>query len=218
MAHTGEYKLSIAAVLNETDKGDVIHYKVVGIKDKSDTLLESLIEEVLKELEEAVSSKNLGDLRKAIESATSKKVQKHPKVRDKFREADRLYNSLLNYENALKRIGQIDNNHITIMKSYTNPDDVVVKVMTAVFILLGETKSRLRNWDNIKLLLKSTSLDGFHRRINKVNSDVKALPAKYVRKAEQILKDLNTIDALRVTEDVAPFAMWVDSIVKAYKS
>lgn len=208
----GEFELSVAASLDGVNKGDIIHYRIVAEENQS-SILDFVAGEVLKELDQAVTSKNLCDLKIAINSAISNRVHSHSKVRSKYREALNLYRTLLNYQNALSRIGQIDNKHIAVLKSYTNPDAGIVQVLKAVFILLGEPESRLQNWDDIKLLLKGIGPNAVNRRISGL--DFKKLPAEKVEKAKTVLGELNTFEALKKTEDVAVLAKWIDCIILA---
>ena len=210
----GEYKLSIAAMLNETDKEFVIHYRIVGEVNQFEKK-EALALQILKELEMAIQSEKISELRIAISSAKSNKAQNHQKVKPKYVEAWTLVKQLQRYQEMLKRITEITNNHIAAIRSLNAPDPLIVKIMRVVFLLLGENENAIQNWDKMKVLITGIGQNNIRRRITGFN--IKTLDPSVVRKAEKELKDVNLVDAMRIAEDVAAFAHWIDYILKVYK-
>lgn len=203
----GEYVTTISAKLNETNKGEVISYRIVAERDPKE-IEDGLAMEAKLELESAINSNAIDKLKDALKKTNPYKG--HRLVIGIYSSAAKLRRRLINYNNALKRIAHIDNRLILTIKGYPKPKQEVVSVMRAMFILLGEPSKHLQTWDDIRSLIKTIGENNFKRRLDIL--DKKAIPVEVVLHAKSALREENTIGALKQSEDVAAMVYWMESV------
>lgn len=100
------------------------------------------------ELETAVEKRNLYELRQLINLVKSKTLHRHVQMKDLYRKAIDVMESLQKREDILRKLRALNiPKVITELKGYNQvPDDRVEKIMKATFILLGVNERELKVW------------------------------------------------------------------------
>lgn len=91
---------------------------------------------VLPVLEEAIKRRHLGTLEKAIERGNKSRFQ--DKIADVLQEAEELRQHLSRLNNIAHDVLEMKQSTISEMRSYKNPQPIIVDIMMATFLMLGE--------------------------------------------------------------------------------
>ena len=94
------------------------------------------------------------------------------------------------------------------LKSYTSPPLPVHKTMTAVFLLLGEDRKFLRDWNNIIILMKVSGKDSFMARLGRFNK----AEEKVVKEARKLVKSMSFEDVHSAGKSVSILFHWASKV------
>ena len=207
-----QYVLSVSAILNDTDKGNVIKYMVTCERDGRE-ILEGKIKEAKAALITAIDLKRNDDLQRSICLAQKLGVRQEHEVLPLYTEAE----SLLRHITLLKSIPEIGTGAVAALKSFTSPDRQVIKVTQSMFILLGEKPGSLKTWDEMRQKLTLLGKESLLRRVKLF--DVKKVKEYQMKAIRELLGErLDLTEMLKASFETATVAKWIESVINAYKS
>lgn len=215
LGQPGDYELSIIATLNDKDVGNVIYYRIVC--EETDKMTEEKRDqEVLHELRTAIKFQDIRRLKEAINLTKTERLEKHPVVELAYNDACHLLKILQRYEEALTRIRAIESKHVAVLRSFTNPDPAIERVVKAVLVILGEPMNALKTWEDVKPFLKGIGADSLNRRI--AHLDINSLSKATIKEAKKVLGDLDTVKAFQKTEDLTVLAQWLEQLLLRHRA
>ena len=94
------------------------------------------------------------------------------------------------------------------LKSYTSPPLPVHQTMTAVFLLLGEDRKFLRDWNNIIILMKVSGKDSFMARLGRFTK----AEEKVVKEAGKLVKSMSFEDVHSAGKSVSVLFHWASKV------
>jgi len=94
------------------------------------------------------------------------------------------------------------------LKSYTSPPLPVHKTMTAVFMLLGENRKFLNDWNNILILMKANGKESLMWKLSKFTT----ADNKVVREVRRMIKDMKFEDVRSAGKSVSHLFRWVSKV------
>lgn len=192
----GRFKLDIEVMLDNVNIGTVMFYRI-------DTV-EGLHCAAVKKLQKAIDRGIKEEIEEAIKNAES--VKSHKDVRKLFDKAFAMFYRLKRNEEAVNRIQSLTRHHVGRIRSYTNPNPVIVNTIRAVLILLGKQKETLKTWAGIKVHLK----DDIIKQIQKFEPD--AVDIGVIRNAQAELGDEDSYSSVHQAEDVAALVKWMETV------
>ena len=105
----------------------------------------------------------------------------------------------------------LDSRTIAEIKSFKKPLPDIVKVMRAVFILLGTDSSDLQNWSQIVVELGRTGRESLKRRIQQF--DVSTVDKHILSKAAELITGVDGHHIRKTSEGAAVFYKWALSSI-----
>ncbi|XP_019625262.1 PREDICTED: aspartic and glutamic acid-rich protein-like [Branchiostoma belcheri] len=161
-------------------------------------------------LRDAVRRRSLTDIEKAMGLVREQGLA--DRLRVDMAEAERVAESLRLLESLRHEVLQLNQSTISEIRSYSNPPKPVHKVMLATYLLLGESASNLKSWQDVRLFIGKTGKENLKRRVQQC--DIKKIPPEVARTAKKILSKFD-LDQLRdVSAGAAAFFIWAQGMVQ----
>ncbi|KAI8511300.1 hypothetical protein Bbelb_104000 [Branchiostoma belcheri] len=160
-------------------------------------------------LRDAVRRRSLTDIEKAMGLVREQGLA--DRLRVDMAEAERVAESLRLLESLRHEVLQLNQSTISEIRSYSNPPKPVHKVMLATYLLLGESASSMKSWQEVRLFIGKTGKENLKRRVQQC--DIKKIPPEVARTAKKILSKFD-LDQLRdVSAGAAAFFIWAQGMV-----
>lgn len=210
----GQHVLKVSATLNNKDKGAVIWYMIESESDLRETLTEK-IKEVVRKLKSAIESREITELESSLNFARFQAVRHCKEVVPCYNEANMLYRKLKREMEYLRSIPTINSKVVMELKSFRNPDPVIVRVFRATFLLLGEEREDLMDWSSIRLKITLIGKSNLSRRLKEFN--VNAVTTERIDEVKsEGFENLDPAAVVQVSCHAAAFAEWIELVLARY--
>ncbi|XP_065890707.1 tropomyosin-like isoform X2 [Dysidea avara] len=160
-------------------------------------------------LNNALVARQLQRLEKAMKEVKDGKFEEG--LKQEMLQANGLLEKLRRLEDMKREVINLNQQMVAEIKSYKQPPLVVHQVMTATFLLLGNSEAQMHSWPATQVLIGKTGKEGLKRRVSAC--DVANIPVKVARRAKQLL-DSHDIDSVReASQGCATFYAWAMCMV-----
>lgn len=211
----GQHVLKVSATLNTEDKGAVIWYMIKSESDLRETLTEK-INEVVRKLKSAIESREITELESSLNFTRVQAVRHRTEVIPCYNEANTLYRNLKREIEYLRSIPTINAKVVMVLKSFRNPDPVIVSVFRGTFLLLGEEREDLIDWSCIRSKITLIGKSNLNRRLKEF--DVNAVTAERIDEVKhEGFENLDLIAVVQVSCHAAAFAKWIKLVLARYE-
>ena len=162
-------------------------------------------------LKEEVSAKTykLVKLKSAVDAVIAAQMPKA--FGDLIDTSIELVRALEELEEMKHLVLSLDSRTIAEIKSFKKPLPDIIKVMRAVFILLGTDSSDLESWSQIVVELGRTGRESLKRRIQQF--DVSAVDKHILSKAAELITGVDGHHIRKTSEGAAVFYKWALSSI-----
>ncbi|XP_052796217.1 lim and transglutaminase domain protein ltd-1-like isoform X1 [Mya arenaria] len=202
--HTSRKELQAAL-----DALDLYNVPDKGERKRADVKIKQYWE-VKTELNSAIKGRNGNVLRKWLERARASPYTAD--LQDDIKRAEAVDGSLGRRKGYMHPIARMDPHTMTEIHNYRRPPRVAHDVMMATYLLLGERKDDLEEWEQIQYLMNQPGADSLKRRIlARRPEDV------YVHVAEQaddVIKPYSMEKTREVSNGVSAFYKWNKQFIR----
>lgn len=183
-----------------------------GLEDKGDyskasTRLEFL--EVQQALIEAIQRRNEKILISAISMANGSGYKK--RLISLIKKAEETLEDLRCLGGFQHPIPDLNKPIIAELMNYVSPPLIVRDIMTATFLLLGETEEELKSWEFIRLLMRTTGRNSLLQRFQRFN--LTEVPTEVQTKAENMFKKFTEDEVRKTSAGAASFFVWIQKVM-----
>ena len=178
-----------------------------GIEDKRLAGLANLVF-INAALQTAIAGKNMKKLEKAIADVEDNDVVDD--LADLHKQATAMLERLQKIEKIKKNIQELKRPLIAELKSMSSPPVDVHRSMTAAFILMGENREDLRDWNNIVILLGKTGREYVKRKVQGLK--VEDVTEEMAEKAEKQILGLTSDEVYEANQAASLFYDWAEMI------
>ncbi|KAL3865485.1 hypothetical protein ACJMK2_042870 [Sinanodonta woodiana] len=158
-----------------------------------------------KDLKDAINRKRLDFLERAIEQAKDSKFS--DKLQVDISEAEQQRDELKRLKSYTHDVLEMKPQTISEIKRYQQPSKVVHDVMIATYMLLGEKRKELENWETIRYLLGLTGRDSLLRRVK--DFDPKKVDLAIYADVEDLLRNYTENDVRTASSGAGTFYVWL---------
>ena len=159
-------------------------------------------------LKTAIRQQDIDLLNKAIDAVESNALEGD--MPDLYKQAVDLLARLQKIEAVKKNIMELKRPLIAELKSMSNPPEAVIRTMVATFLLLGEELGKVKDWNNIVILLNKTGKLSIKRRVQEFK--VQSLSAAVAASAEKQIVGLTADEVYDANQAASLFYDWTEMI------
>ncbi|XP_066287072.1 uncharacterized protein [Branchiostoma lanceolatum] len=156
------------------------------------------------DLRKAISSRQKDQLKEAMQQCSEFKDE----LKKELNEAKRVLDAVLHLETLRHKIMAMNQATVAELKAYNQPPPAVNQVMMTTFLLLGNSKAQIKNWQLLQTLMGKTGKQSLKRRIKKCQPA--KLSPETVADARRLLHESDlTLESVRsVSNGAATFYVW----------
>ncbi|XP_078601804.1 uncharacterized protein LOC144876434 [Branchiostoma floridae x Branchiostoma japonicum] len=192
-------------VMEETGQAQIVeliqHVDVEAPPDDS-------AERVKKKLRDAMKARNSKRLRNAIEEYTELGLSLKEPIYKEAKKRLGVLERLLQHRHAILKM---ESKTVSEIRGYKRPPAAVQQVMTATFLLLGNSKKETKEWKSLQALMGRTGKESLKRLVKKFQPN--DVPPGKVHAAKAELKGLTKQDVHGVSSGAATFFVWVTEMI-----
>ncbi|XP_052788215.1 lim and transglutaminase domain protein ltd-1-like [Mya arenaria] len=161
-----------------------------------------------KELEDAMNRRHLETLEKAI--ARGEKSRFRDKLTKQLDEAKDIREHLLHLNKIAHDILEMKQPTISELRSYKIPQPIIQDIMRATFLMLGERRSDLEDWEDLQVLMGRLGKDSMIRRVRQF--DTVSVQPSVQKEVEKMLDEHSEIDARKASAGAGTFYVWLRDV------
>ena len=159
-------------------------------------------------LQTAISEKDIEKLKKSIADVEDNNLEDD--LAHLHKQATAMLERLQKIEKIKKNIQELKRPLIAELKSMSSPPVDVHRSMTAAFILMGENREDLRDWNNIVILLGKTGREYVKRKVQGLK--VEDVTKEMAEKAEKQILGLSSDEVYEANQAASLFYDWAEMI------
>ncbi|XP_063678418.1 calponin homology domain-containing protein DDB_G0272472-like [Bolinopsis microptera] len=184
--------------------------RIAEAKIKEDERLAGLakLANIKASIQTAISEKDIEKLKKSIAEVKDNNLEDD--FADFHKQATAMLERLQKIEKIKKNIQELKRPLIAELKSMSSPPVDVHRSMTAAFILMGENREDLRDWNNIAILLGKTGQESVKRKVQGLK--VEDVTEEMAAKAEKQILGLTSDEVYEANQAASLFYDWADMI------
>nr|XP_022316680.1 trichohyalin-like [Crassostrea virginica] len=210
------YNLKVAIKSRDRYQLDynITEFKKEKLEDTDMDLVKA--EKILKELlvkdnlKHAMTKRELEELEKAI-NAVKKNGLEVPLAKE-LGEANKLLTRLKRLERIRHEILELKQATVAEIRSYQNPPQVVHRVMTATFLLLGHQEKETKVWKAVQALVGKTGKESLKRRC--IECKPEKIPLAPAKRAKVLLEEYDLEEVRDVSAGAATFYVWATAMIE----
>ncbi|KAI8508799.1 hypothetical protein Bbelb_138980 [Branchiostoma belcheri] len=186
----------------------IAEYKEHGLSQSEDVYKEATrtlrLLTAREDLRKAIDSRQKDQLKDAMQGCAEFKNE----LQKDLNEAKRVLDAVLHLESLRHKIMAMNQATVAELKTYNQPPPAVNQVMMATFLLLGNSKAQIKDWQLLQTLMGKTGKQSLKRRIKKCQPA--KLSPEVVADAKKLLQENDlTLDSVRsVSNGAATFYVW----------
>lgn len=169
------------------------------------------LKKLKKELEDAIKRRHLETLEKAIEHGNKSRFK--DKVTKQITEAEETRDHLRHLDRIAHDVLEMKQPTIAELRSYKYPPPVIYDVMKSTFLMLGEKKEYLEDWEDIQILMGRIGKDSMLRRVKQFDTISVQPDTKYY--VERTLNEHSETEVRLASAGAGTFYVWLRNVTKA---
>lgn len=198
--------------INELEK-ELDKFEHLQLDDKGDLSAgrEALeLKKVKKELEDAIKRRHLETLEKAITHGKESRFRE--KVAKQITEAEDVRDHLKHLNKIAHDVLEMKQTTIAELRSYNYPSEVIVDVMRSTFLMLGEKKEYLEDWEDLQILMGKLGKDSMLRRVLQFDTINVQPETKY--HVDRTLQEHTETEVRLASAGAGTFYVWLRNVSK----
>lgn len=169
------------------------------------------LKKIRRELDDAIKRRHLETLERAI--THGKESRFRDKVAKQITEAEDVRDHLKHLNKIAHDVLEMKQTTIAELRSYKYPPDVIVDVMRSTFLMLGEKKEEVEDWEDLQMLMGKLGKDSMLRRVRNFDT-VRVQPDTkyYVDRTQQ---EHTETEVRLASAGAGTFYVWLRDVSKA---
>ena len=159
-------------------------------------------------LRAAIKERDIGKLKKCLLEAEDKHLEED--LKPDYETGKRLLERLEKMEIVKRKIMDLDRPLIAELKSFSEPPVPVYRAMMASYLLMGESKSSLKEWSNIVILLNKTGKLSVKRRVQELK--LENVSEETAQAAEKQIVGLTSQEVYEANQAASLFFCWTEML------
>ncbi|KAL4227510.1 hypothetical protein ACF0H5_012954 [Mactra antiquata] len=166
-----------------------------------------------RELRGILFGRNMNVNHKWLDQANHSKYKDD--LQEEIRKAQRMENNLKRRKGNPHPISKMDPESTIEIRNYKRPQRVVHDVMASTYILLGEKKSDVEDWEQIQYLMHKTGKDGLQKRV--VARRAEDIPIESAMEADAMIEPYDLQKCRAVSNGICSYYKWDKQIIGEVK-
>ncbi|XP_060601555.1 lim and transglutaminase domain protein ltd-1-like [Ruditapes philippinarum] len=166
--------------------------------------------EIKRELRSAIKGRNVNVVKKWI--ARAKRSTYQQDLQDDINEAERLQDNLNKMKGHRHPMAKMDPQTIIEIRNYKRPPKIVHDVMSSTYLLLGERKEYVQDWEDIQYLLGKHGSDNIQKRV--VTRRPEDIDIEIADDADSLIQPYSIDKCRDVSNGICSFYKWNKHMIK----
>ncbi|XP_045156683.2 lim and transglutaminase domain protein ltd-1-like isoform X2 [Mercenaria mercenaria] len=166
--------------------------------------------EVKKELRSAIKGRNINVVNKWL--ARAKKSKYHQDLQEDITEAERLQDNLTKMKGHMHPMAKMDPHTIIEIRNYKRPPKIVHDVMSSTYLLLGEQRDDLQDWEEIQYLMGKQGSESLQKRV--ISRRPEDVHIEIAEESDSLIQPYSIDKCRTVSNGICTFYKWNKHFIK----